>query len=114
MTMSGLEERSFLQRGRVRRRVQYLRRLREVEFRDLGGFMVELQRLGSDRPELVRAKLSAAARTDAEVRALEHALASPSPVRELREAGIGGACGRCGAVFGSADRFCSSCGEPTR
>jgi hypothetical protein len=114
MTMSGLEERSFIQRGRVRRRVQYLRRLREVEFRDLGGFMVELQRLGSDRPELVRAKLSAAARTDAEVRALEHALASPSPVRELREAGIGGACGRCGAVFGSADRFCSSCGEPTR
>ena len=88
--MSGPEERSFLQRGRVRRRVQYLRRLREVELRDLGGFMVELNRFGADRPQLVREKVAAAAATDAELRALEHALGSPEPVRELREAGIGG------------------------
>ncbi len=36
------------------------------------------------------------------------------PLRELREAGIGGACPECGAVYGSADRFCASCGEPLR
>ncbi len=112
--MSGLEERSFLQRGRVRRRVQFLRRLREVELRDLGGFMVELHRFGTDRPHLVQEKLVAAAATDAEIRALEHALGSPDPVRELREAGVGGSCDRCGAIYGSTDHFCSSCGEPAR
>jgi hypothetical protein len=112
--MSGLEERSFLQRGRARRRVQYLRRLREVELRDLGGFMVELHRFGTDRPELVREKIAAAAQTDAEIRTLEHALGSPQPLRELREAGIGGTCRRCGAIYGSTDRFCAACGEPAR
>jgi hypothetical protein len=112
--MSGPEERSFLQRGRVRRRVQYLRQLREVELRDLGGFMVELQRFGTDRPQLVQEKLAAAAATDAELRALERALGSEQPLRELRKAGIGGSCPRCGAIYGSTDRFCSSCGEPAR
>jgi hypothetical protein len=112
--MSDLPERSFLERGRVRRRVQYLRRLREVELRDLGGFMVELHRFGTDRPELVREKLAAAARTDAELRTLERAIGSSQPLRELREAGIGGVCDRCGAIYGSADRFCASCGEPAR
>ena len=112
--MSGLQERSFFQRGRVRRRVQYLRRLREVELRDLGGFMVELHRFGTERPELVREKLAAAVRTDAELRTLEHALGSSQPVRELREAGIAGACGHCGAIHGSTDRFCATCGEPVR
>jgi uncharacterized OB-fold protein len=32
------------------------------------------------------------------------------PVRELREPGIGGSCEHCGAVHGSEDRFCASCG----
>jgi len=112
--MNGPEERSSLQRGRVRRRVQYLRRLREVELRDLGGFMVELQRFGTERPQLVQEKLAAAAATDAELRALERALGSEQPLRELREAGIAGSCTRCGAIYGSTDRFCSSCGEPAR
>ncbi len=49
----------LLTRGRVRRRVRYLRRLRELQLRDLGGFVVELQRLGRERPELVREKLTA-------------------------------------------------------
>src|SRR5437870_1747070 len=48
---------TFLQRGRIRRRARYLRRLREVQLRDLGGFLVELHRFGRERPELVRSKL---------------------------------------------------------
>ena len=33
-------------------------------------------------------------------------------MRELREPGIGGACENCGAVYGSQDRFCATCGDP--
>jgi hypothetical protein len=113
--MSGLVENapaasSFLERGRVRRRVRYLRRLREVQLSDLGGFMVELERVGRDRPDLVRQKVAAALRTDAELRALEHSLGAEQPLCERREVGVGGACERCDAVHGSADRFCANCG----
>jgi hypothetical protein len=98
------------ERGQMRRRARHLRRLREVQLRDLGGFVLELNRFGRDRPELVEAKLQAAASTDEELRALERALDGRASLRELREAGIGGACDECGAVHGSADRFCASCG----
>jgi hypothetical protein len=102
----------FLQRGRVRRRARYLRQLREFQFRDLGGFMVELERHGRRRPDLVQAKLTDAVRTDEELRGLDRALGTEQPLRELREAGIGGACGHCGALHGSRDKFCAACGEP--
>ncbi len=102
----------FLQRGRIRRRARYLRQLREVQLRDLGGFIVELSRFGRDRPDLVRDKVERTLQTDAELRALERALGSEQPLRELREAGIGGVCPECGTVHGTADRFCSACGEP--
>lgn len=103
---------TVLARGRVRRRARYLRRLREIQLRDIGGFLLELHRAGREQPNLVRAKVLSAARTDGELRALERALGEPVAVRELREAGIGGACQNCGAVYGSADRYCASCGSP--
>jgi hypothetical protein len=95
----------------MRSRVRYLRRLREIQLRDLGGFMLELERFGRSRPELVKEKLAGAADTDRELRSLEAALRERRPLRELREAGIGGACSTCGTVHGSADRFCSWCGH---
>jgi hypothetical protein len=102
----------FRERGRIRRRARYLRRLREVQLRDIGGFMLELHRFGRERPDLIQAKLAGAAQTDAELRALDQALGAEEPLRELREAGIGGVCHNCGAVHGSEDRFCATCGEP--
>jgi hypothetical protein len=95
----------------MRARVRFLRQLRELQLRDLGGFMLEQHRLGIPRPDVVEAKLSDVARTDGELRALERALAQEQPLRELREPGIGGACKRCGTVYGSRDRFCSWCGR---
>ena len=74
--------------------------------------MVELQRHGRRRPDLIQAKLAEAVRTDEELRGLDRALGTDQPLRELREAGIGGACGHCGALHGSRDKFCASCGEP--
>jgi hypothetical protein len=98
----------------MRRRARYLRRLREVQLRDIGGFLLESRRRGRDRPEIVEAKLAAAANTDRELRALERALEGVAAIGDLREAGIGGACPQCGAVYGSDDRFCASCGRALR
>jgi hypothetical protein len=95
----------------MRRRARYLRRLRELQLRDLGGFMVELDRFDRQRPDLVRDKVSAAAQTDRELRALELSLQEEGHLADVRQAGIGGACVDCGTVHGSADRFCSWCGH---
>jgi hypothetical protein len=102
----------FLARTQMRRRIRYLRHLREVQLRDLGGFALELHRFGRDRPEIVEAKLESAAQTDRELRQLELVLTGKIALREVREPGIGGVCDHCGAVHGSEDRFCSNCGEP--
>jgi hypothetical protein len=102
----GLRERS-----RIRRRARYLRRLRELQLRDIGGFVVELHRFSRERPDLLEQKVEAAAETDRELRALEHALVDGQGVAELREPGIGGACPGCGAIHGSSDRYCSWCGR---
>jgi hypothetical protein len=105
------QSRGLLARSRIRRRARYLRRLRELQLRDIGGFVVELHRFGRERPELVEAKVRAAAETDLELRALERALDGGEPAMELREPGIGGACAECGTVYGSGDRYCSWCGR---
>jgi hypothetical protein len=99
------------ERGKIRRRVRYLRKLRELQLRDVGGFALEQRRLGRERPDLMRSKLDAAAETDSELRALERALDERRPLRELREPGVGGACPACGTVHGSSDRYCSWCGR---
>ncbi|HWD84321.1 MAG TPA: hypothetical protein VG321_01130 [Solirubrobacteraceae bacterium] len=98
-------------RAQMRRRARYLRKLRELQLRDIGGFVLELHRLGEERPELVQAKLAGAAATERELRALEHALGERRALREVREPGIGGACAACGTVHGSGDRYCSWCGR---
>ena len=103
-------EPGFLERGRMRRRARYLRQLRELQLRDIGGFAVELRRYGREQPTLVETKIDSATETDEELRALERALDGRVPLRELREPGIGGACATCGAVHGTHDRFCSACG----
>jgi hypothetical protein len=95
----------------MRRRARYLRSLRELQLRDIGGFMVELERFDRQRPDLVREKVVAAAQTDQELRELESALGERRSMGEIRQPGIGGACQECGAVHGSSDRFCSWCGQ---
>jgi hypothetical protein len=102
----------FLARIGLRRRLRYLRRVRELQLRDIGGFALELYRFGRRRPELVLGKIEGALQTDRELRLLERLLLGRVVPRELREPGIGGVCPGCGAVHGSADRFCASCGRP--
>jgi ribosomal protein L40E len=100
---------SFRDRGRLRRRLRYLRRVRELGFRDLGGLVFDQHRFQQSKPELVEGKLAALAAIDRELRALEVALEDRRPLHELREPGIA-ACLRCGALHGSDAHFCPSCG----
>jgi hypothetical protein len=93
----------------VRRRARFLRKARELAYRDLGGLVFNLHRFGQRNDSLVLAKLSTLARIDAELRALESSLSERQPVTVLREAGIT-ACPRCAAIHSGEDRFCPNCG----
>ena len=99
----------FRDRGRLRRRLRYLRRVRELGFRDLGGLVFDQHRFNRPNEELVRGKLAALQAVDGELRALETLLDDAHSLTELREPGIS-ACVRCGALHGSDARFCPSCG----
>lgn len=100
---------SFRDRGRLRRRLRFLRRTRELAFRDIGGLIFDMRRFGRDRPDLVEAKISALAAVDQELRALERVLDDRRPIHELREPGIT-SCARCGALHSSDSNFCPNCG----
>jgi hypothetical protein len=101
----------FGARGRVRRRARFLRKARELAYRDLGGLVYSLHRFGQRNDSLVLAKLATLTRIDAELRALEASLSERQPVTVLREAGIT-ACPRCAAIHSGEDRFCPNCGLP--
>lgn len=100
---------SFRDRGKLRRRLRFLRRARELAFRDIGGLMFDMRRFGRDRPDLVEAKIGALAAVDQELRALERILDDRRPLHELHEPGIT-SCARCGALHSSDSNFCPHCG----
>jgi hypothetical protein len=99
----------FLERGGLRRRLRFLRKTRELAYRDLGGLVFEMHRLGQERKDLFGGKLATLGRIDTEVRGIENALQTNRGVTVLREAGVT-ACPRCAAIHGSEDRFCPACG----
>jgi hypothetical protein len=101
----------FGSRGRVRRRARFLRKARELAYRDLGGLVFNLHRFGRRNDDLVLAKLNTLSHIDGELRALESALSERETVTILREAGIT-ACPRCAAIHSGDDRFCPNCGLP--
>jgi hypothetical protein len=106
---AGGQTASFRDRGKLRRRLRFLRRTRELAFRDIGGLMFDMRRFGRDRPDLVEAKIGALAGVDQELRALERVLDDRRPIHELREPGIT-SCARCGALHASDSNFCPNCG----
>lgn len=101
----------WLQRGRLRRRLRFVRRARELALRDLGGLVFDLHRFGRDRPDLVGAKLEALGALDRERRSLERALGEEREFEILREPGLA-SCPRCGVLHPTEARFCSHCGLP--
>jgi hypothetical protein len=103
----------FRSRGSARRRARFLRKARELGYRDLGGLVFNLHRFGQRNDALVLAKLTTLGHIDTELRALEDALRERRPVTVLREAGIT-ACARCAAIHSSEDNFCPNCGLPMK
>jgi hypothetical protein len=101
----------FRARGRLRRRTSFLRKARELGYRDLGGLVFNLHRFGQRNDPLVLAKLAALAKVDGELRALEAELEEHQPVTVLHEAGVT-ACPRCAAIHSAEDHFCPNCGMP--
>jgi hypothetical protein len=104
---------TFRNRGRLRRRMRFLRRVRELGYRDLGGLVFDQHRFNRPSEDLVRAKVAALAAVDSELRALEDALRDKRDITELREPGVS-ACPRCGTLHGSDANFCPSCGLALR
>jgi hypothetical protein len=107
--IASVEPPGFRSRGSARRRGRFLRKARELAYRDLGGLVFNLHRFGQRNDALVLAKLTTLGHIDGELRALEGALHERRPVTVLREAGIT-ACARCAAIHSSEDRFCPNCG----
>ena len=104
-------------RGKLRRRLRYLRRVRELLLRDLGGFVYEVHRTAGGTPQESHRRLAASkaeriATLDVEVRGLESRLSEPHAEPLLREPGIGGTCPECGELHASDARFCARCGTP--
>jgi hypothetical protein len=104
-------------RGKLRRRLRYLRGVRELLLRDLGGFVFELHRTpGAAAQEgprgLVESKANRIAALDTEVRGLEARLGEPHAGALLWEPGIGGLCPECGELHASDAHYCSRCGAP--
>jgi hypothetical protein len=101
----------FRARGRARRRVRFLRKARELAYRDLGGLVFDLHRFGRRNDPLVLAKLGTLREIDTELRSLEEALEERRSLTILREAGVT-ACPRCAAIHSAEDNFCPNCGLP--
>ena len=104
-------------RGKLRRRLRYLRHVRELLLRDLGGFTYEIHRTASGtlqegHRKLAEAKANRIAALDAEVGDIEARLGVAHAETLLREPGIGGTCPECGELYASDARFCARCGLP--
>jgi hypothetical protein len=104
-------------RGRLRRRVAFLRAARELLLRDLGGFVYEIHRTAGDHEHeahrrLRATKLERLTRVDAELHELELLLDDVRRNVVVSEPGVGGECPECGELFGSAAHYCSHCGLP--
>src|SRR3954469_18892567 len=108
---------SSARRGRLRKRVAFLRAARELLLRDLGGFVYEIHRTAGDHEHeahrrLRATKLDRLSRIDAELHELELRLHEVRRNVVGSAPGVGGECPECGELFGSAAHYCSHCGLP--
>jgi hypothetical protein len=97
-------------RGKLRRRARYLRKVRELALRDLGGLVYEARRREQDPGKLAQEKVDRLSALDAELTEIEIALGLVRGETVVREPGIGGTCARCGELHPSDATFCARCG----
>jgi hypothetical protein len=98
------------ERGRMRRHLRELRRLREAQLFELGALVLEAHRQGRDDTPAIKRKAAEAAAVDAEARALGEVLGGDAGLDTVIAAGIAGPCPTCGTLTSTSARFCSACG----
>jgi hypothetical protein len=102
------------ERGKYRRRLRRLKRVREKQLAELGTLVVDARRRANgSRPEVLERRAAEAAEVDRQVRELSHAVDAHADTREIA-AGVAGACPSCGELLSTEDRFCPACGTPTK
>jgi hypothetical protein len=99
-------------RGRLRRRLRELRRLREAQLLELGALVLEAHKQERGDSPVIKSKVAEAAATDAEARAVADALQTDAGLDTIVTAGIAGPCPTCGTLTSTAARFCSNCRTP--
>ena len=100
----------LFERVRLRRRVRFLRKQRELQMRDLGGLIFDMYRFGSKRQDLVREKLRAMFEADRELREFEALLGGRQGSLDVREPGVAGSCPRCLTLYSTDAHYCWRCG----
>jgi hypothetical protein len=100
------------ERAAMRRRIRKAARVREALVRELGTLVLEMERLGRRNDELVRRKAHEIETLDRELSGLADALGRRQTLSSVVATGVAGACGACGTLLGTEDRFCSRCGKP--
>jgi hypothetical protein len=103
---------SARERAAMRRRVRKAARIREALVREIGGLVVEMERLGRRNDELLARKAREVALLDDELGRLREALGRRETVEHLVATGIAGTCSSCSSLLGTEDRFCPRCGKP--
>jgi hypothetical protein len=98
------------ERGRMRRRLRELRRLREALLLELGALVLEAHRHDRDDSPVIKRKAAEAATVDSEARAIADALGTDGGLDTIVAAGIAGPCPTCGTLTSTAARFCPTCG----
>src|SRR5436305_2052238 len=85
----------LFERVRLRRRVRFLRKQRELQMRDLGGLIFDMYRFGSKRQDPVREKLRAMSEADRALREFEAPPGGRRGSPGVREPGRARSCPRC-------------------
>lgn len=99
------------ERGRMRRHLRELRRLREARLLELGALMLEAHRQDRDDSPVIKRKAADAAALDAEARAIGEALGTGTGgLDTIVAAGVAGPCPACSTLVSTSARFCSTCG----
>jgi hypothetical protein len=102
------------ERGKFRRRLRRLKRVRAQQLVELGTLVVDARRRANgSRPEVLERRAAEAAEVDRQVREIQHAVDAHADSRALAT-GVAGSCAACGNLLSTEDRFCPSCGAPTK
>jgi hypothetical protein len=101
-------------RGRLRRRLRKLKAVRTRQQVELGTLVYDARkRSNGSRPEVVERRAAEAAEVERQVHEIQHAVDAHADTRAL-VTGVAGSCQSCGALLSTEDRFCPTCGTPTK